>query len=226
MPAHYPPNRPLGNWVSYARSQKKAGKLAKEWIASLDELGFCWALGRGGMRRSRLGRDGGGVDGLQERRGHCNVPWNWPEDPRLGRWIANLRRKKRQGRLDRRQIAQLNRLGFVWEPAPKLPWPEMYAALVAYKRAHGDCNVPHDWPGNPYLGPWIRRQRHVRKVNRLDRRRVEQLDALGFVWDFLDHQWESQYAALAEFRKQYGHCRVSTLSRPTPRWATGSARCG
>ena len=89
----------------------------------------------------------------------------------------------------------------------------MYAALAEYKRVHGDCNVPYDWSENPYLGRWIRKQRHARKANGLEQDRIEQLDKLGFAWDYLEYQWESKYSALVKFRKEYGHCRVSTLSK-------------
>ena len=146
--------------------------------------------------------------------GIATSPSTWTENPRLRWWVVSLRRKKREGKLDRRQISQLNRLGFVWEPALKPSWSEMYAALVEYKRVHGDCNVPYDWSGNPYLGTWIRRQRHARKANRLEQGRIEQLDKLGFAWDYFEYQWESKYAALVKFREEYGHCRVSTLSKP------------
>ena len=88
----------------------------------------------------------------------------------------------------------------------------MYAALAEYKRVHGDCCVPYDWPDNPRLAAWISWQRHVRKANRMEQDCIEQLDKLGFVWDHLEYRWEAQYSALAKFRKEYGHCRVSTLS--------------
>ena len=87
-------------------------------------------------------------------------------------------------------------------------------SLGQYKRAHGDCNVPRDWPEDPHLGSWIRRQRNARKANRLEQGRIERLDKLGFVWDCLEYQWESNYAALVKFQEEYGHCRVSTLSKP------------
>ena len=44
VPTHYPANRPLGSWVNFTRHRKKTGKLAKERIRCLEELGFCWAL--------------------------------------------------------------------------------------------------------------------------------------------------------------------------------------
>ena len=65
----------------------------------------------------------------------------------------------------------------------------------------------------PYLAAWVWRQRHARKANRLEQGHIEQLDKLGFVWDCLEYQWESKYSALVKFRKEYGHCRVSTLSK-------------
>jgi hypothetical protein len=36
---------------------------------------------------------------------------------------------------------------------------------------------------------------------------------LGCAWDYLEYQWESHYSVLAKFREEYGHCRVSTLSK-------------
>ena len=213
VPAHYPPNRPLGSWVQFTRSQKKAGRLTKERIRCLEDLGFCWVVGKRSVRRHDWNVMLAALAAFTERYGHCNVPWNWSEDPRLIPWLAKLRRKKREGKLDRGQISQLDRLGIVWEPPPKPSWSEMYAALVEYKRVHGDCNVPYDWSEPPYLGLWTRKQRHARNVNRLEQDRIEQLDKLGLVWSWHEHQWELNYAALIEFRKEYGHCRVSTLSK-------------
>ncbi len=90
----------------------------------------------------------------------------------------------------------------------------MYAALVKYKSVHGNCNVPQNWRENPYLGRWVWKQRLARKANRLEQGHIEQLDKLGFAWDYLEYQWESKYSALVKFREEYGHCRVSTLSKP------------
>jgi DNA-binding CsgD family transcriptional regulator len=219
VPAGYPPNRPLASWVSFNRSQKKAGRLAKERIRRLEELGFCWVLKHRSVHRLDWDMMLAALAAFKERHGHCNVPGGWPEDPRLYWWVNRLRRKKREGKLDRRQIAQLNRLGIVWEPSPKPRWPEMYAALVEYKKVHGDCNVPHGWSKNPYLCAWVVRQRYARKASRLEQSRIEQLDKIGFVWNCVEFNWESNYSALAKFREEFGHCRVSTLSKTHARLA-------
>jgi len=214
VPAQYPLNQPLAKWTNYVRRQKKVGKLPAERIRCLEELGFCWALRERSVFRLDWDVMLAALTAFKERHGHCNVPSQWPENPRLVWWVAKLRCRKREGRLDHRQISQLTRLGIVWGRPPKPSWSEMYAALAEYQRVHGDCNVPRDWPENPHLRTWIQMQRQVRKANRLEQGQVEQLDKLGFVWDCLEHQWELHYSELVKFREEHGHCRVSTLSKP------------
>ena len=216
VPSIYPPNRPLGSWVDYARSRKKAGELSAERIRCLEELGFCWVLRKRSVYRLDWDVMLAALTAFKERHGHCNVSCNRPEERQLGQWLTDLRRRKRKGKVDQRQISQLNKLGIVWEPnrsSIKPSWSEMYAALVEYKKVHGDCNVPFDWSETPRLGRWIRNQRDARTANRLKQGCVEQLDKLGFVWNLFEDQWESNYSALVDFQREYGHCRVSTLSK-------------
>jgi hypothetical protein len=106
----------------------------------------------------------------------------------------------------------LEKLGLTWEPMQQR-WQAMYAALVAYKKEHGDCNVPCDWSDNPRLGRWVHWVRTAEKRRTLKPDHIRQLDALGFVWDYPATQWESMYAALVDYQKEHGHCNASTLSR-------------
>ena len=45
-------------------------------------------------------------------------------------------------------------LGFVWNPRDAY-FEKMFAALVEYKEAHGDCNVPARWSENPKLAKHV-----------------------------------------------------------------------
>ena len=100
VPGHYPPNQPLGSWVAFTRSRKKAGKLAEERIRCLEELGFCWALRKRSVFRLDWDVMLAALTAFTERHGHCNVPHTWPEDPRLSWYVKNLRTQeaKRQAR--------------------------------------------------------------------------------------------------------------------------------
>jgi hypothetical protein len=70
---------------------------------------------------------------------------------------------------------------------PDFAWKAQLARLVAYKAAHGDCNVPVGWAEDPHLGMWVMIQRGLK--SKLDRgehdlvmtvERAAMLTALGF----------------------------------------------
>ena len=92
----------------------------------------------------------------------------------------------------------------------KHKWEDMFADLVAY-RPYGDCNVPADWSENPRLAWWVRYQRRYR--SRLSARPPGRLDQIGFTWTRAKEAWESHYAALVEYQRAHGHCRVPTQSK-------------
>jgi hypothetical protein len=126
--------------------------------------------------------------------GDCNVPRSWAEDPRLGRWIKDQRKGKKNidrgeaGRgMTAERAAKLDALGFCWGVAAA-SWEAQLAKLEAYKQKHGDCNVPKQWIEDPRLGQWVTTQRTRKKGLEKGREgmaaaRVAKLDALGFVWE-------------------------------------------
>jgi len=144
---------------------------------------------------------------FKKRHGHGNVPSHSRDYRQLGNWLAAVRKRKRAGELDPKRIEQLEQAGVSWAPLEQ-QWRKMCEALIAYKNEHGDCNVPYRWPENLRLAQWIESIRHRRKQTKLTEERIEQLDAIGFVWDCHGTHWESMYAALAEYKKEHGDCNV------------------
>lgn len=103
------------------------------------------------------------------------------------------------------------------EPAQADSWERMFAALVAFRAAHGHCDVPKRWKEDPRLGEWVLRQRRVRKQRKLSAERERLLETLGFSWSVVGkepaHLWEAMFEALAAFERRFGHCDVP------PQWA-------
>ena len=89
-----------------------------------------------------------------------------------------------------------------------ITWDERYGQLIAYKQAHGHCNVPQGWKGNPKLATWCNEQRTTFHRGSLATERIARLGQLGFVLDPQRSAWEEMFAALASFRDTYGHCNV------------------
>ena len=137
----------------------------------------------------------------KRKRGDCNVPKGWAEDPPLGGWVDTQRKFKKK--LDRGEpsagmtaarAAKLDALGFAWELSHSggnrtddAGWEAQLAKLKNYKREHGDCNVPRSWAEDPKVGRWVMTQRRTkRKLDRgepsegMTAARAAKLDALGF----------------------------------------------
>jgi hypothetical protein len=101
-------------------------------------------------------------------------------------------------------------------------WEAQLARLVAYKVAHGDCNVLNRWAEDRRLATWVSSQRkRKRKLDRgepsegMTTERAARLTALGFVWDPgrtggtpREEEWEAQLARLAAYKAARGDCNV------------------
>lgn len=57
---------------------------------------------------------------------------------------------------------------------------ERFAELQEFKKIHGHCNVPHDYPPNKTLGGWVSRIRNGQSP--VDKERQTRLSQLGFTW--------------------------------------------
>jgi len=133
-------------------------------------------------------------------------------------WQRNIKEKP-----DR--VAELNKLGFVWERLQP-EWNLVLEALITYSVMHGDVlvpnkfMVPHDnseWPKATWgitLGNCVYRIRarndFLRGNNAVTRR--NQLNGLGFVWDVHEHSFRLFYTALRHFAKLEG-CGAYSLGR-------------
>ena len=110
------------------------GTLQSERFARLEALGFVWrpfdAAWDEMYRRLAT---------YKATHGDCNVSKS--DDPQLTIWCQGSGARRGQGDSRPYRIAQLEKLGFDWEPHDA-QWDETYGRLVAYKAAHGDCNVP------------------------------------------------------------------------------------
>jgi hypothetical protein len=281
VPRSWVEDPPLGRWVDNQRARKKAldrgdpsERMTAARAAKLEALGFVWELPRSGGGPS----DGAGweaqlakLEAYKRVHGDCSVPFSWAEDPRLGRWVDNQRARKKA--LDRGEpnpgmtvarVARLDALGLAWALSAAAiskqcsnakrndaAWEAQLAKLEAYKRKHGDCNVPTRWAEDPRLGGWVANQRSFkRKLNRgepslvITAARTAKLDALGFAWELSaakisqqtsegsgtrdDAGWEVQLAKLKAYKRRHGDCNVPARWAEDPRlgsWVSDQRAC-
>ncbi|OQS04350.1 hypothetical protein THRCLA_03401 [Thraustotheca clavata] len=140
----------------------------------------------------------------------------WPKDlwgMRLGLAVRSIRQKTEA---TSPRYAQLSELGFVWNVL-ELSWETKILALATYKSLFGNLLVAYSfkvpkkatWPKETWdlkLGHAV----HNIRQNVLDMlpERKQQLDALGFVWDYLELSWEAKLTALRTYKELYGNLNV------------------
>jgi Fe2+ transport system protein FeoA len=157
--------------------QKRTDRLPAERRRILDDLGFEWDAKEGYWEKMFLE-----LAAYKDACGDCVVPKDFPQNPKLSTWVGVQRTMEKEGKLPPERRQRLEALGFVWNTKVER-WERMFAELIAYKAAHGHCQVPRDWSENKQLGTWVGRQRDWAKNGRLSAERRQRLDALGFVWD-------------------------------------------
>jgi hypothetical protein len=162
----------LGAWVGKQRSRKEG--LTSDQIRRLDRLGFSWD-----PYAEQWEEGFAALQKFRRREGHCRVPRRSHEfGLNLGDWVNRQRSTKEDLTPD--QIRRLDRLGFSWDPYAE-QWEEGFAALQKFHEREGHCRVPRKHQEDRFkLGIWIGTQRA--KKDRLSRKEIKRLNALGFVW--------------------------------------------
>ena len=188
----------LGSWVHNQR--KKFDKLSTDSRRRLDELGFVW-----NRLDDRWEEGFSALKNFNEREGHCNVPSTYTENGfNLGKWVSHQRAIKDDLPVDR--LAQLNSLGFLWKPLIDR-WEKGFIALKSFHEREGHCRVPSTFKENGFnLGIWVSHQRS--NIDSISKDQLDRLNALGFVWNQFDQQWDDGFRALSTFQKREGHCKV------------------
>jgi len=202
VPSRWPENPKLSRWVFTQRVFWKNGKLSEDRIKRLEAAGFEWNILETNWKELFAA-----LLKFKENNGHCKVPRAWPENSDLSYWVGKQRANYRKGSLSLERIEHLEQIGFIWDTIEN-SWEENYSALIEYKSATSNCDVPDKWPMNLKLSHWVGKQRSDWKKNRLSADRIERLNAIGFTWDPQDAVWNKMYGSLQEYNKKKGHCNV------------------
>ena len=205
VPARYEMNGfRLGAWVSNLRIRLKAGLLSIKSVSRLDSIGFMWDPLADAWEAGY-----NALIAFKEKYGHCNVHQKRKIlGFNLGAWTSIQRDRYRLGKVSADRIRRLEEIGFVWNSL-STKWEKGFAALLAYKDEHGDCNVPGSYKASGvFLGIWVSTQRRVYKAGHMSPDRVDRLEAFGFVWDPLSDAWNDGFGALLSFKNRIGHCNA------------------
>jgi hypothetical protein len=195
VPRGYAENPRLASWVAEQRKQfqlfikGKPSSITHERIRCLERIGFAW-----NAQEAAWARQIQDLTRFRQENGHCHVPLNHKDYPRLGLWVKEQRRHyslMRQGKkshMNEERVEALTKVGFCWDTHEAI-WMERFRELVEFKENHGTCVVPTGYSRNPKLGTWVHHQRRQYKRFKsgksnchITKERILALESEGFVW--------------------------------------------
>jgi hypothetical protein len=164
---------------------KGIGWLPLEQQQRLEGIGLPWRH-RGFFVAAGWQRYFAQLAAYHQRFGHCLVPQDWPENPRLARWVRFQRQCHKSGALSPAESAQLESLGFAWKIKTYSDeiWDRQFARLVDYQQRFGHCRGPYHCPEYKSLGRWLQTQRLLLKFGKLKPERMVRLKSINFPGDF------------------------------------------
>ena len=145
--------------------------------------------------------------------GDLNVPLRYrtPAGLSLGEWVQTQRSirggREKYGSLTPQQIERLDSIGMVWETRAEAAWARGLEAAKHYRQTYGDLQVPTKYKDETgfALGNWIGNTRSRYRSGGLEQNQIDELNALGMVWNSVDAKWERFYAEAALYYERHGN---------------------
>ncbi|CAB9498093.1 helicase [Seminavis robusta] len=236
----------LGQWVHHQRSAFNRQQLLPERKRLLDKLGFVWNP----LQQAWYERYDRLVN-FRNDHGHSAVPYQYKEDPELGKWVSYQRKMFTKQRLPPTRKKLLDKLGFVWD-ASWVSWDQRLEGVTHFKKVHGHLEIPHGYD-NTGLGYWLWDQKQKALNGELATDRVERLLSAGVELGEscrprirncghddqysteeeslsplknLEDRWEENLRKLVAYKEQHGRFPPKKAGgyNPLKRWAREQCR--
>ncbi|MEQ1726663.1 MAG: Helicase associated domain protein [Sphingopyxis sp.] len=178
-------NPELGEWCQRQRNVYKKNKLSPDRYSRLEGIDFVWD-----PLVENWEEMFSALVNYKQTHGDFKVPKKYDESPTLGVWCQLQRSAYKSNKLSPERIRRFDDIGFEWNPL-EAGWEKMFAALVAYKQAHGNCNVPTEWDPNLKLGQWCYVLRRSYRKSTLSADHIKRLEEVGFEWERIAPKVES-----------------------------------
>lgn len=157
----------LATWCYTQRERRKKGRLSKERIRVLDEIGFVWSQDLNGEW----------MKNYEALKIFLDKQQRFPKSAEgyLGEWCSRQRKMRKQGKLSPDRQTLLDRIGFVW--SVEQIWRSYLEQLHQFHVQNGR------WPGcrEGALGRWCTVQRRNYRRGSLSDQKIAQLEQIGFI---------------------------------------------
>ncbi len=208
----------LHKWATRQRENLRKGKLEKDRVRRLEEIGFDFApKDLDGDWQKRFDE----LVVYKKQNGHLQVTAR--ENKTLNIWILRQRARRKKGLIPEERIIKLDSIGFAWELGNSKLFEKKFIAMQKFKQEHGHLRFSIKHP----LTSWQTHLRTLHKEGKLTEEQQTRLKVLGFDYVFKENhslRREKRIKELELFYKKYGHVHVTTEYEDFPglaEWVLG-----
>lgn len=199
----------LGSWLNNQKAIRKGtivGKLTKDQIQKLDDIGMIWdSLDYFWKRNFKLAKE------YYLTYGNLDIPTNYKSTAgkHLGNWILRQRQLYKSNSLTDEQIKKLDSIGMDWMDRVDRIWENGFFEAKNYSEEYGNLSVPKNYRTKTdfLLGIWIQRQRSLYKNNKISEDRIKRLTDVGMNWN--PDNWESRFNLVKQYYEEHGNINIS-----------------
>ena len=87
-------------------------------------------------------------------------------------------------------------------------WLSVFSKVAAYKNETGHCNIPRNRPDLKQLALWVKNQRYEYRKGKMNPKKIELLESVGFTWDLHEAKWFEMLEELKRFKAMHNHTNV------------------
>ena len=211
----------VSSWIKDKRKAYRNGTLSAEQIEQLEAIGMIWDVRQYQWKAM-----------YQQAQEYYNEHGNLLITPKINKklyqWLKTQRKLYMEdGKLTEQQKELLSIIEIDQEVKKDIDaktkvkikesssrndiWESMYEQAKEYFEQYGDLLVPRI-EEYKQLSSWIKTQRRKYKTNNkksnLSKEQIERLEAIGMVWDVIQHQWDTMYAQAKVYYEQYGSLSI------------------
>lgn len=216
----------LYSWERRQRQTYAKGKLEKEQIERLNEIGFDWAFQRVRETKEKWDIRFGLFKNYWKSNPTLDIPVDHEDYEMLKVFVKDLKYNYGRNRIDDSKLNQLKEIGFDFNLLPtseekEKQWDVFYERLKQLKAIKGDLLIPKSDEYSD-LPPWIKAQRRAKMLGSLSENKISLLNEIEFPWtgkiqankeseeDILSNEkrWNESYNQLKSFFLEHNTCLV------------------
>ena len=216
----------LGYWLINQRQMYKKGKLSKERIELLKQIGMRFEIVHNIVDWAEMYmlaeiyfKKYGSLEIKQNFKTLNGIDYD-ENGYNFGIWLTNQRQMYKKGKLSKERIELLKQIGMRFETRDNDEvWNQMYMLAELYFKEYGNLDIPSrfktlngiDEYENGYnLGYWLGYQRQMYKKGKLPKERIELLEKIGMHFETRDNDevWNQMYMLAELYFKEYGNLEI------------------